>query len=101
MEEWVGLQLSVPTLSVETKSAVSSNVSWLIWSTIPETFGFEVVAALASLDCHLRPGYLRRLMIGTARALMGDEADCGIQKAQRLLEEQRETIAAICVGIKE
>jgi hypothetical protein len=38
----------LPTLSVDTKSAVSNKVNWLIWSTIVAIFGF------ASPDAHLR-----------------------------------------------
>ena len=40
------------TLSVETKSAVSSRVNWLIWSTMVAILG--LAGAAASLDCHLR-----------------------------------------------
>jgi hypothetical protein len=40
------------TFSVDTKSAVSNNVNWLIWSTIVDIFGF-VGAAVASPDAHL------------------------------------------------
>jgi hypothetical protein len=37
-----------PTFSVDTKSAVSNRVNWLIWSTIVAILGF------ASPDAHLR-----------------------------------------------
>ena len=40
------------TFSVETKSAVSSRVNWLIWSTIVAILGFA--GAAAASDCHLR-----------------------------------------------
>lgn len=40
------------TFSVETKSAVSSRVNWLIWSTIVAILGF--VGTAAASDCHLR-----------------------------------------------
>jgi hypothetical protein len=40
------------TFSVETRSAVSRSVNWLIWSTMAEILGF--VGAAASVDCHLR-----------------------------------------------
>ena len=40
------------TFNVETKSAVSNNVNWLIWSTIVAILGF--VGAAAASDCHLR-----------------------------------------------
>ena len=44
------------TLSVETSSAVSSNVNLLIWSTMPMIFeSFEP----ASVDCHRRDVVLR------------------------------------------
>jgi hypothetical protein len=38
----------LPTFSVDTKSAVSNKVNWLIWSTIVAILGF------ASPDAHLR-----------------------------------------------
>lgn len=41
------------TLRVETRSAVSSRVNWLIWSTMVAILGFAGAAA-ASVDCHLR-----------------------------------------------
>ena len=40
------------TLSVETRSAVSSSVNWLIWSTMVAILG--LVGAAAASDCHLR-----------------------------------------------
>ena len=40
------------TFSVETKSAVSSRVNWLIWSTMVAILGFA--GAAAASDCHLR-----------------------------------------------
>jgi hypothetical protein len=40
------------TFNVETKSAVSSRVNWLIWSTIVAILGFA--GAAAASDCHLR-----------------------------------------------
>jgi len=50
------LHLFIPderALSVDTRSAVSSNVNWLIWSTMPAILGLAAPAA-ASVDCHLR-----------------------------------------------
>lgn len=41
------------TLREETRSAVSSRVNWLIWSTMLAILGL-VGAAAASVDCHLR-----------------------------------------------
>lgn len=40
-----------PTLSEETRSAVSSRVNWLIWSTMVAILG--LVGAAASVDSHL------------------------------------------------
>ena len=37
-------------MRLATRSAVSSKVNWLIWSTIPLILGF---VAAASVDCHL------------------------------------------------
>jgi hypothetical protein len=42
----------MPTFSVDTKSAVSNKVNWLIWSTIVAILGFA--GAAASPDAHLR-----------------------------------------------
>ena len=39
------------TLRFETRSAVSSSVNWLIWSTIPATLG---LVGAASVDSHRR-----------------------------------------------
>ena len=48
------------TFKLATRSAVSSNVNWLIWSTIPDIFGlvdaastWEAAAAASPLE-HLR-----------------------------------------------
>jgi hypothetical protein len=43
----------MPTFKFATRSAVSSSVNWLIWSTIPEIFGFiGAAAAEASVLVH-------------------------------------------------
>lgn len=51
------------TFSVETKSAVSRSVNWLIWSTIVAILGFA--GAAASDDCH------RRAILCCAKAAVG------------------------------
>ena len=53
----VSLSKMCPTFRLATKSAVSSNVNCDIWSTIPLIFGFDGVAAAASVDaCRLCDG---------------------------------------------
>ena len=44
-------------MRLETRSAVSSKVNWLIWSTILDTLGF--VDAAAVVDSHRLDGALR------------------------------------------
>lgn len=45
-----------PTLRFDTRSAVSSSVNWLIWSTIVDIF--EFVDDAAAVDSHLLDGAL-------------------------------------------
>ena len=35
-----------PTFRLDTRSAVSNSVNWLIWSTIPEILGFTAAASV-------------------------------------------------------
>lgn len=42
------------TFKLDTRSAVSSKVNWLIWSTICVILGFAGAAAAASVDSHRR-----------------------------------------------
>lgn len=51
-------EISFLTFNVDTRSAVSSSVNWLIWSTMVDILGLAVDAA-ASVDCHLRDSWCR------------------------------------------
>lgn len=58
------------TFRLETRSAVSRRVNWLIWSTIPAILGFVGAAAAASVDwyrrdilCWARAPVLRRVEV--------------------------------------
>ena len=53
-------EVSGRTFSFDTRSAVSSSVSWDIWSTIEEILGFVVVGEEAVVESHRREeGVLR------------------------------------------
>lgn len=47
-------QSLAPTFKLDTRSAVSSRLNWLIWSTIVVILGFVGAAAAASVDSHRR-----------------------------------------------
>jgi hypothetical protein len=64
------------TFSVDTKSAVSSRVNWLIWSTMVAILGF--VGAAAS-DCHLRC-----ILCFVAPIVGRTYVDCFVVQIQRL-----------------
>lgn len=68
------------TFRLDTKSAVSSRVSWLIWSTIPTILG--LLAAAVAVDCHRRAGSgLRRCDSARATLRVGCE-EMRIARAQ-------------------
>lgn len=55
-----------PTFKLETRSAVSSRVNVLIWSTICAILGFVGAAAAASVDSHRRLLGVRRAVYEVA-----------------------------------
>ena len=56
-----------PTFKVDTRSAVSKSVNWLIWSTICVILGLVGAAAAASVDSHRR-------LLGVLRAVYAEVA---------------------------
>jgi len=68
-------------LRLETRSAVSSNVNWLIWSTIVEILG--VVAAAGDVDSHRRDGARRVCWDIVTRAAQIGSSDWRAARAQQ------------------
>lgn len=81
------------TLRFDTRSAVSSKVNWLIWSTIVEIFGLVD----AVVDSHRREGALRWCCVDASKAEHAGLKEMRIDRAQHraAAEEDKDMFAAV------